>query len=87
VYLFPLVVFVVDSKGRLAALNARWSFDISVVVKYCVLLTGLVRSRVHLSRLVRSSMNLHISPTDMNILITTRTFHLLYENVSSPICM
>jgi hypothetical protein len=68
VYLFPLVAFVVDSKERLAAPNAQWSFDISVVVKYCVYLSGLVCS----------PMNLHISPTDMNVSKTTRAFHLLY---------
>jgi hypothetical protein len=78
VYLFPLVVFVVDSKGLLAALNAQWGFDIGVVVKYYVHLSALVCSRVHLSGLVRSLTNLHISPMDMNVLITTRMFHLLY---------
>jgi hypothetical protein len=61
VYLFPLVVFVVESKGRLAAPNAQWSFDISDVVKYCV----------HWSGLVPSPTNLHILPTGMNVSITT----------------
>jgi hypothetical protein len=74
--------------GGLADHNAQWSLDISAVVKYCVHLSGLVRlgvhlgglvrSRVHLSRLVHSPMNLHISPTDMNVSITTRMLHLLY---------
>jgi hypothetical protein len=57
VYLFSLFDFTVDSKGRLAAQNAQCSFDISVVVKHCVHLTGLVRS----------PMNLNISITDMNV--------------------
>jgi hypothetical protein len=53
VYLFHLVVFSVDSKGRLAAHNAQWSFD---TVKHCA----------HLSGLVCSSIDLNVSPTDMN---------------------
>jgi hypothetical protein len=74
VYLFPLVVFTVVSKGQLAAHNVQWSFEISVVVKHCAHLSRLVLSGVHFSELVHSPTNLNISPTDMNVSITDMNF-------------
>jgi hypothetical protein len=70
VYLFPLVVFIVVSKGQLPDHSAQWSLDIYATVKHCVHLSRLVHSGVHLSGLVRSPMNLNISPMNMKVLIT-----------------